>query len=94
MDLTAGGNLVTGVTRLKKNRKGEPSKAIKIIFESCTLPAEVWIECTPYGLGVVVIRRPRQGRGGDARFDQLGPWHRSLMAVSYTHLTLPTNAEV
>ena len=36
-----------GVVRLK-NRKGEPSRAVRITFEGCTLPTEVWIACTPH----------------------------------------------
>ncbi len=47
VDLMAGGHRVTGVARLR-NRKGEPSKAVKVTFESCTLPAEVWVASTPY----------------------------------------------
>ena len=46
-DLMAGGHRVTGVARLR-DRKGEPSKAVKVTFESCTLPAEVWVASTPY----------------------------------------------
>ena len=39
--------LVAGVFRLK-NRKGEPSRAVRVTFEGCTLPTEVWIACTPH----------------------------------------------
>ena len=38
---------MTGVFRLKK-RKGEPSRAVRITIEGCTLPTEVWIACTPH----------------------------------------------
>ena len=31
-----------------KNRKGEPSNAVLITFEGCTLPTEVWTACTPH----------------------------------------------
>ena len=31
-----------------KNRKGEPSNAVLITFEGCTLPTDVWIACTPH----------------------------------------------
>ena len=46
-DLLADGHRVAGVFRLK-NRKGEPSRAVRVTFEGCTLPAEVWIACTPH----------------------------------------------
>ena len=45
-DLLADGHRVAGFFRLK-NRKGEPSRAVCITFEGCTLPTEVWIACTP-----------------------------------------------
>ena len=48
-DLLADGHRVTGVFRLK-NRKAEPSRALRITFEGCTLPTEVWIACTPHRL--------------------------------------------
>ena len=36
-----------------KNRKGEPSRAVLITFEGCTLPTEVRIACTPHrGVGL------------------------------------------
>ena len=31
-----------------KNRNGEPSRAVRITFEGCTLPTEVWTACTPH----------------------------------------------
>ena len=46
-DLLADGHRVAGGCRLK-NRKVEPSNAVRITFEGCTLPTEVWIACTPH----------------------------------------------
>ena len=46
-DLLAGGHRVTGVTRLN-NRTGEPSRAVRITLERCSVPAEVWIASTPF----------------------------------------------
>ena len=48
-DLLADWHRVAGVFRLK-NRKGEPSRDVRITFEGCTLPTEVWTACTPHRL--------------------------------------------
>ena len=59
---SAGGRAPRGVFfffffRLK-NRKGEPSRAVPITFEGCTLPTELWIACTssPPGVGLCGLR--------------------------------------
>ena len=41
------GHRVAGVTQLN-NRNGEPSRAVGVTFEGCSLLAEVWIASTPF----------------------------------------------
>ena len=63
-DLLAGGHRVAGFLRLK-NRKGEPSRAVLITFEGCTIPTEGWTACTPHRVSAFAgsVRRLHQVPG-------------------------------
>ena len=38
----------TNIRPVKNGLKGDPSRAVRLTFEGCTLPTEVWIACTPH----------------------------------------------